>query len=50
VLNDILLKKIVGHAERLGLRIEAALFQVAAVAATEVADGADWFCKDLKLV
>ena len=48
MLDDVLLEDVVGHAERLALRVEMLLLQVVAVVAIQIADGADGFGKHLK--
>ena len=49
VLDDVLLQQAFRHAECAGLRIEAALVEVVAVAAIEIAGGSGRFGEDLKL-
>ena len=48
MLEDVFFQDGVGHAERLGLRIEVFLLQVITVSAVQVAEGTGGFDKDLK--
>ena len=49
VLDDVLLKDIIGHPKRLSLRVEMFFLQIVAVVTVQVADGANRLDKDLKV-
>src|SRR5262249_48632932 len=48
LLDDVLLQQVIGHAKRLGLRVEQLLLQVVAIVAVQVTDRPHRFGKDLK--
>src|SRR5215510_3212517 len=48
LLDDVLLQQVIGHAKRLGLRIEQFFLQVIAIMAVQVTDRPYRFSKDLK--